>query len=267
MLSARSRRWVICSSSWRPRLTFPNLQNSRHIIGIPPSALFRATSLANLLPKDEIDSLLDAMDALDEREEDLDNTELGPIYFELSGFGLPGTDTSDPHSPARLAWDCYAALHRPSPESRPRLHILELELIDDQVNPLFTVSEEAPDADERGGMAYDVLVEPSEEELNQSTISLVKPLRALARIRNKRRGTGSAMARDPNETDFVGLLSQVNEQLARANDLKTFAKLTAGVFKEIAQVSRRFDVAISWRVEVGAGLAAKEHEGGDGAEY
>ena len=212
-------------------------QNSRHIIGIPPSALFRATSLANLLPKDEIDSLLDALDALDEREEDPDNTELAPIYFELSGFGLPGTDTSDPHSPARLAWDAYAALHRPSPEKRPKLYILELELIDDQVNPLQTIAEGEPDVDEeKEGLPYDVLVQPSQQDLVQSTVSLVKPLRALARIRNKRRGAGSATAREPNETDFVGLLSQVNEQLSRAHDLKTFAKLAAGVFKEITQV-------------------------------
>lgn len=126
-------------------------------------------------------------------------------------------------------------MHRPSPDTRPQLYILELELIEDQVNPLATVSAETPDVEEREGMAYDELVEPSPEDLVQSTVSLVKPLRALARIRNRRRGNG-AKAREPNETDFVGLLSQVNEQLARANDLKTFAKLTAGVFKEITQV-------------------------------
>lgn len=110
-------------------------------------------------------------------------------------------------------------------------------MIDDQVNPLQTIAEGEPDVDEeKEGLPYDVLVQPSQQDLVQSTVSLVKPLRALARIRNKRRGAGSATAREPNETDFVGLLSQVNEQLSRAHDLKTFAKLAAGVFKEITQV-------------------------------
>lgn len=144
------------------------------------------------------------MDALDEREADESNLDQGPVSFELSGFGAPGTDTSDPHSPARLEWHCHAALHRPS-SNRPNLHILELELVDDQVNPLRTVPEELPG--ERHGMDYDEVLEPSEEALRASTMSMIKPLRALARIRNRRARAGR-VARLPSETDFVALLSQ-----------------------------------------------------------
>lgn len=181
------------------------IQNTRHIIGLSPRTLFRAATLADLLDSDELDSLLDAMDALDEREEDASSMEQGPVAFELSGFGSPGTDTSDPHSPARLEWHCHAALHRPS-SKRPNLHILELELVDDQVNPLRTVPEELPG--ERLGMDYDEVLEPSEEALRASTVSMIKPLRALARIRNRRPRAGRT-ARQPSETDFVALLSQV----------------------------------------------------------
>lgn len=144
------------------------------------------------------------MDALDEREADTSNTEQGPVSFELSGFGSPGTDTSDPHSPARLEWHCHAALHRPS-SNRPNLHILELELVDDQVNPLRTVPED--EMPERHGMDYDEVLEPSEEALRASTVSMIKPLRALARIRNNRRRRAGGTFK-PSETDFVALLSQ-----------------------------------------------------------
>ncbi|ORY55950.1 hypothetical protein BCR35DRAFT_355672 [Leucosporidium creatinivorum] len=213
-------------------------ENTRHIIGLSPTALFRAASFADLLAAEELDSLLDAMDALDERETDQSNREQGPISFELSGVGSPGTDTSDLHSSAGLEWHCHAALHRPSP-NRPQLHILELELVDDQINPLKTVSEDPQE--ERHGMNYDEVLEPSQEALRASTVSLIKPLRALARIRARRRRAGGT-SRQPSETDFVALLSQasfsVNDQLARATDLKSFAKLTACVFAEISEASR-----------------------------
>jgi len=151
------------------------------------------------------------MDALQEREADESNTEQGPVSFELSGFGAPGTDTSDPHSPARLEWHCHAALHCPS-LNRPNLYILELELVDDQVNPLRTVPEEQPG--ERHGMDYDEVLEPSEEALRASTVSMIRPLRALARIRNRRSRAGRSAAQ-PSETDFVALLSQVSASFSR----------------------------------------------------
>lgn len=215
-------------------------QNSRHIIGISPSALFRAESLADLLSPEEADGIYEAMEALDERELDRTTTETGPILFELAGTGLPGSGTSDPHSEDRLCWDAYAALYRPSPATRPKLHILELELMEDLINPLKTVSEEPATGEEREGLPYDELVDPSPADLMESTVSLVKPLRALARSRNKRRRAGStANADEIDERDFVDLLSQINDQLGRAEDLKMFAKLIVGVFREITEVSNR----------------------------
>lgn len=211
-------------------------QNSRHIIGISPSALFRASSLADVLPPEEVDTLLDALDALDERDSYPDNLDPGPLYFELSGFGSPGTDMSDPHSKARLEWTCHAALHRPSPTERPALHVLELELMNDDVNPLKTASDDPLD-DERGGMACEEEMEISDEALRLSTRSTIKSLRALNRLRN-RRGRAVGSSKHPAETDFVGLLSQVNDQLSRATDLKSFAKMTASVFAEISEASR-----------------------------
>jgi len=92
---------------------------------------------------------------VDERDNDPSNEETGPYTFTLSGFGLPGTGTRDAQSPERLEWTCHAAVHRPTRKTRPNLVVLELELVDDQLNPLNTIPDEpmTEDQSDRGGTA------------------------------------------------------------------------------------------------------------------
>jgi hypothetical protein len=196
-------------------------QNSGFVIGLPPKELFRLPSLTSILEPSEAESLLDALDTLDDRDLDPSGTETGPLNFQLSGLGLPGTSvSSDAHSSSRLEWQCHCALHRPDRINRPGRAILEMELMDDQVNPLTTVSNVPMSPDERGGMDSEEVVEPTAEDLTASTVSMVKPLRALARSKNRRGGR-----KQSGEMDIVELLSQINDQLAKADELAPFLKV------------------------------------------
>ncbi|KAK4047468.1 hypothetical protein OIV83_005380 [Microbotryomycetes sp. JL201] len=211
-------------------------ENSGFVLGIPPTALFKVKSFSHVLSDAEADVLADAVDMLDERDEDPDDDEVGPVYFELVGQGLPGSDPNDtsPDNQNRLQWQAHCALHRPDRQNQPRRLILELELMDDQINPLSTEDVEAIPFDERGGMQYHGNVNPTEEDLAASTISMVKPLRALTRSRNRR----SQRKKQSSDTDVVGLLSQINEQLGKATDLASFMKLVASIFAELTQFTR-----------------------------
>ncbi|GAA5993889.1 hypothetical protein JCM5350_001586 [Sporobolomyces pararoseus] len=220
-------------------------ENSGFILGLPPKALFQVDCLTNLLPEDEVDALLDALDAVDERDNDPSNEETGPYTFTLSGFGLPGTGTRDAQSPERLEWTCHAAVHRPARQTRPKLVVLELELVDDQLNPLNTVPDEPMTADERVGFAEPEmygekgLINPSESDLLESTVSLAKPLRVLARAKaTQARRRNRQASRAMGEMDVLGLLGQINEQLGKADDLASFLKVVAGVFRELTEFDR-----------------------------
>lgn len=191
-------------------------------MGIPSAAFFKATSFSAFLTEDEADTLAEALEILDERDEDAGNTETGPHNFQLSGFGVPGTGDDGPGSESRAEWTAYGALHRPDRVKYPLRAILELELMEDHLSPLTTVSEKPSTAEEKGGMPSCGIIEPTEQELLLSTVSLVKPLRALTRHKNKKARGGKASS---SEMDVVGLLSQINEQMAKADDLETFLKV------------------------------------------
>ncbi|TKA54005.1 hypothetical protein B0A53_03287 [Rhodotorula sp. CCFEE 5036] len=220
-------------------------ENSGFVIGIHPRALFRAKCFSELLSEDETDVLLDAIDALDERDADETNEEVGPYTFILSGQGEPGSGTTDAHARDRLQWSCHAAIHRPNPTQQPERLILELELVDDQVNPLQTRSQEPLTPDERGGLGNpedygENGINPTEEELIESTVSIIKPLRQLTRNRNARssRRRGRGARRTDDDVDVVGLLSQINDQLSKADDLDVFLKIVAGIFRELTEFDR-----------------------------
>ncbi|GAA6061898.1 hypothetical protein JCM10212_004716 [Sporobolomyces blumeae] len=220
-------------------------ENSGFILGLPPKTLFQVDCLTNLLPEDEADALFDAIDAVDERDNDPSNEETGPYTFTLSGFGLPGTGTRDAQSPERLEWTCHAAVHRPARSTRPKLIVLELELVDDQLNPLNTVPDEPMTEDERVGFAEPEaygekgVINPSEAELIESTVSLAKPLRVLARAKaTQARRRNRQASRAMGEMDILGLLGQINEQLGKAEDLASFLKIVAGVFRELTEFDR-----------------------------
>ncbi|GAA5836366.1 hypothetical protein JCM9279_000365 [Rhodotorula babjevae] len=232
-------------------------ENSGFILGLPPRTLFKVKCLTDVLSEDEGDALRDAIDALDERDEDPSNDEQGPYTFTLSGRGNPGTAQDDAQSRARLEWTCHAAIHRPSPERQPKRLVLELELVDDQVNPLTTESSEPVATEDRGGMA-DVDgekpnngINPSQDDLVESTVSIARPLRMLARGKSTRLRRRK-VRRGMDDLDVVGLLSQINDQLSKTDELETFLKITAGVFKELTEFDRvmvyQFDEAWNGRV-------------------
>ncbi|SCV69208.1 BQ2448_2228 [Microbotryum intermedium] len=208
-------------------------ENSNFILGLRPNDFFRAKCLTRLLDPEEAGALRDAIETLDERDGDPDNLDEGPINFQLSGTGRPGSAAADAQDSARLEWSCYAALHRSDRVNRPKMAVLELELVDDTVNPLTTESTEPILHEDKGGLETDQPFEPSEEDLQESTVSLVKPLRALARMKRHRRDK-----RSQADVDVVTLLSHINDQFSRAEDLSVFLKLTAGVFKELTEFDR-----------------------------
>jgi light-regulated signal transduction histidine kinase (bacteriophytochrome) len=103
------------------------------------------------------------------------------------------------------------------------LIILEFELEDDTVFPLKTPLE----VQYKGGMNVEPF-EPTEDDLAESTTKESKPLRLLKRRQQ----------RNKSPMEHFSILSQVNEQLAGATDLKTFVKIVVGVFKEITGFHR-----------------------------
>ena len=296
-------------------------ENSGFLLGIPPVAFFKARCLTDFMTVDEADALRDALDSLDERDEDPDEVDTGPLNFQLSGFGIPGSSVD--HGPpgvdeggtippglagtsrrqrtayarfsnaqsGRFEWSCWAAIHRPARHTQSRRVILELEHIDDQINPLSTVPPPTPPAPTSGTSATDSTeipaglvdeaartgsskpapgqlyppnderegiseVQPSEEDLLQSTVSLVKPLRALARLKGRRNARrAGTTARQPSEVDIVQLLQQINEQLQQADDLEVFLKTTVGVFRELTE----FDRAMCYQVRHTRALGITVH--------
>ncbi|KAK4052641.1 hypothetical protein OIO90_004269 [Microbotryomycetes sp. JL221] len=207
-------------------------ENSKFILGLPPNYLFSIDCLSKVLNPGEIEILEETLEACDERNKDPHNLETGPLTITLSGFGLPGTDTSsDAHSTDRLEWTCHAAIHRPDPANQPNRFVLELELVEDQVNPLTTETEDVLPG-ERGGISEHGM-DPTQEELIDSTVSIIKPLRALTRVKRSRRSR-----KGQTNVDVVALLSQVTDQLNKTDDLNVFLKIVACIFKEVTQFDR-----------------------------
>lgn len=146
------------------------------------------------------------------------------MNFTLSGEGVPGTPGA---SIERQQWSCHCAAHRPDPVNRPRRKVLEMELVEDMYNPVKRV----PGAEEEDGTGEDEPKStisqgedegfaPTQDDLLKSMTSLAQPLRALMRFKNRVARGGTK--RTTEEMDIVGLLSQINGQLARTDDLETF---------------------------------------------
>ncbi|KNZ63517.1 hypothetical protein VP01_1133g4 [Puccinia sorghi] len=154
-------------------------ENSRHILGLSPKLLLNLYSFTEVLTQDQSQLLCDNLEVC------LDGSSTstaGPHTFRMAGRGGIGTGTDGPFS--HTEWSCWCAAHRPDPVSRPRLVIIEFELENDEINPPSTVAFEPVDEDDRGGIAGKPY-EPTEQDLLESTTSINKPLRALARLRRK----------------------------------------------------------------------------------
>ncbi|GAA5866364.1 hypothetical protein JCM8547_000754 [Rhodosporidiobolus lusitaniae] len=230
-------------------------ENSGFILGLPPRHLFRVSCFSDLFDDDEVEVLEDAIDALDDRDSDSAGEEDGPYNFTLSGRGIPGSGTSDAQTRERHEWTAHAAIHRPD-KQKPERVVLELELVDDHLNPLTTESSEPFTPDERIGFAdpedYQG-INPTEEDIAESTLSLIKPLRTLTRMKERQKKKGRKQSsRGLGDMDIVGLLSQINDQLSKADKLETFLKITAGIFRELTDFDRvmiyQFDESWNGRV-------------------
>jgi light-regulated signal transduction histidine kinase (bacteriophytochrome) len=190
-------------------------ENSGLVLGLSPQYLFSLKSFSDLLDHDQEITLRDHIAFV--REEQREPHDLdGPEVFLLSGTNQDG----------KWSWTCWCAIHIP-PNSD--LIVLEFELEKDHLFPLSTPLEEQTRDGEKMGMNVEPYV-PTEEDLIESTTTESKPLRMLQR-RQHRPQTSSPM-------EHFSVLSQVNEQLASATDIKQFVRIVVGVFKEITGFHR-----------------------------
>jgi hypothetical protein len=184
-------------------------ENSGLVLGLSPQYLFSINSFAEVLNQDQENTLRDHLTFC--REEQHESHDLdGPEVFLISGKSQDD----------REEWTCWCAMHI-QPETD--LVILEFELEDDTIFPLMTPLE----GQFKGGMEAGPY-EPTEEDLVESTTKESKPLRLLNRRQQ----------RNKSPMEHFSILSQVNEQLASATDLKHFLKIVVGVFKEITGFHR-----------------------------
>ncbi|KAM7202505.1 hypothetical protein V8F33_002725 [Rhypophila sp. PSN 637] len=200
-------------------------ENSKRLIGYSPKDLFKLSSFTDILTEEQADNLLDHIDFI--RDEDADPAVNGPEVFSLSVR----------HPQERKPVKLWCAIH--ITPGRPELVICEFELDDDKEYPLRPPGEDTPETPE------DTLnANPTSEELTESTEILSKPLRVLRSARRKRGEAGAMQVFD--------IMSQVQEQLAKAPDLERFLKILVGIVKELTGFHRvmvyQFDSTFNGKV-------------------
>lgn len=198
-------------------------ENSYELMGYSPNQLFELESFCNILNTDQADTLLYHVDSL--RDDMHDPTADGPEVFSLSiitGLGQ-----------IRRFW-CAAHIN----PTQKDLIICELELEDDELNPLNVGGTETSPA------SSSLSESPTIEQIATTHINLSQPLRT---FRNARRSRGEAAA-----MEVFGALTQIQEQLGLANDLKTLLHATASLVKDLTGFHKvliyRFDS--SWNGQV-----------------
>lgn len=219
-------------------------QNSSVILGVPPLALFQSPTFTTFLTQESTDTFLDAVDALDDNESPSPDGEEDPEPEPSEDRPEAPSKTLPPPEQFTVALSnesvesprFYASLHRPDPLTCSNRFLLELEPEHDFRFPLTTpcdLSAPAPTdvgaegaREARGGTERQV--DPSEEEILRSTVSLMKPLKAIARRRSKR----------APEINMVQLVYQIEEQLRKANSLEVFLSVTTGIFRELTGFDR-----------------------------
>ncbi|KAJ5577541.1 uncharacterized protein N7459_006505 [Penicillium hispanicum] len=185
-------------------------ENSEELMGYSPKQLFEMENFCDLLKDDQADSFLDHVDFV--RDDAYDPSVDGPEVFVLV---IP-----QPSGEQRRFW-CAAHVS----QAQKDMIICELEMEDDNVNPLNVGVQATPavPTDTLGAI-------PTPEQLAASTINVSQPLRVLRNAR-RRRGEAAAM-------EVFSMLSQIQEQLGRANDLDTLLNTTAGLVKELTGFHR-----------------------------
>lgn len=174
-------------------------ENSADLLGYSPKDLFEASSFCHILAEDQADILLDHIDFV--RDDAYDPSVDGPEIFALS-IRTPAGDQ-------RRFW-CAAHVC----QTQKDLIICEFELEHDQRNPLdvpgFSTSDIPTDPMDNSTLG----VIPTADQLASSTSIISQPLRLLRRRRA--------------ETDYLSVLSQLDTQLSRCQDLEQLLNTTAG---------------------------------------
>lgn len=185
-------------------------ENSKDILGYSPNDLFSLPTFCDILSDDQADTFLDHVDFV--RDEGYDPAVDGPEVFILTVNKADG-------STVRL----WCAMH-PSPANNG-LIVCEFELEDDRVNPLSVLGQVSPAAP-----ANTLDVTPTVEQMTASTVTINQPLRVLRRAR-RRKGEAAAM-------ETFSIVSQIQEQLARADSVDTLLDTTTGIVKELTGFHR-----------------------------
>jgi hypothetical protein len=97
-------------------------------------------------------------------------------------------------------------------------------------NPIYTESNEPFDVDDRVGFGRpedygEGGISPTAADLLESTAAIIRPLRTLTRITERRRRKGRKPKTALGEMDAFALLDQIDEQMNKAEDLETFLKV------------------------------------------
>ncbi|KAL4914749.1 hypothetical protein BDW62DRAFT_189747 [Aspergillus aurantiobrunneus] len=185
-------------------------ENSKAILGYSPDDLFSLSSLCDILAEDQADTFLNHVEFVG--DEGYDPSVDGPEVFMLT--------LNQPDGSTTRVW---CAMH--TNPATTGLVICEFELENDPVNPL-TVSGQLPPAVPSNTLD----VAPTVEQLSGSTTTISKPLRVLRRAR-RRKGETAAM-------EVFGIVSQIQEQLVRADSMETLLDTTAGIVKELTGFHR-----------------------------
>ncbi|KIA75444.1 hypothetical protein HK57_00088 [Aspergillus ustus] len=185
-------------------------ENTDSILGYSPNALFSLSSFCDILSDDQADNFLDHVDFV--RDEGYDPVVDGPEVFIVT--------VNKPDGGTVRVW---CAMHV-GPATNG-LVVAEFELEDDHANPLAPSGVITPEAP-----ANTLEVTPTADQLAASTLSIHQPLRVLRRAR-RRKGEAAAM-------EVFSIVSQIQEQMARADSMETLLNATAGIVKELTGFHR-----------------------------
>ncbi|KAJ5653084.1 hypothetical protein N7490_000087 [Penicillium lividum] len=171
-------------------------ENSHQLLGYSPNQLFELESFCDIMNTDQSDTLLYHVDST---REDMNDSAADPEVFSLSlitGF-----------EQTRRFW---CAMH--VSETQNDLIICELELEDDEINPLNVSGTKNKPID-------------TTERFATPSINLSQPLRT---FRNARKHKGEAAT-----MEVFGALTQIQEQLGLATNLDSLLHATAGLVKDL----------------------------------
>ena len=198
-------------------------ENTQEILGLTPSYLFSLKSFTDVLQRDDAETLQDQIMFIQDQNQSTDRNESkddGADVFAITGYGKDDSVT----------WSCWCAIHI-SYVNDVELIILEFEAQQDAKFPLINAMEVPSSPPPSKDLQSDQL---NESEYLESIMSISKPLRLFGgRNSGQRR-----LAQSYQSMDHFRVLTQINDQLSRAPDLKTCLRIAVGMVKEITGFDR-----------------------------